>query len=282
MAAHDLSADRFEIKVIKTTGDLIQDKALRDLGGKGLFTREIEDALLRGEIDLAVHSMKDMPTRLPPGLDIACLLPREDVRDAFISLKAKALDDLPHGAVVGTSSLRRQAQVKRLRPDLEVVTYRGNVDTRLRKLAAGEADATFLAAAGLRRLGLADRVTAFMTVDAMLPAVAQGAIGVEIVRDNAPIRALLEPLHHAATAVALDCERAFLARLDGSCQTPIAGLAQLTATGLHFRGMILTPDGVHWRETVREGPADAAARMGDDAARELLERGGPLFRQAVA
>jgi hydroxymethylbilane synthase len=281
MQAHGFAEDQFEIRVIKTTGDLIQDKALRDLGGKGLFTKEIEEALLADEVDLAVHSMKDVPTRLPAGLEISTILPREDVRDAFISLKAKRLMDLPRGAVIGTSSLRRQAQVKRLRPDFKVVNYRGNVETRLRKLAEGEADATFLATAGLRRLELTDHITSPMSPDDMLPAVAQGAIGIEVECDNEWIKSLLAPLHHAETAIAVECERAFLARLDGSCRTPIAGLAQLVRGELQFSGMILTPDGVHCHETAREGvPADAAL-MGDDAGQELLCRAGPQFFKAA-
>jgi hydroxymethylbilane synthase len=226
--------------------------------------------------------MKDMPTKLPAGLEICCILPREDVRDAFISHKAPRLEELPRGAVIGTSSLRRQAQIKRLRPDFKVITYRGNVETRLRKLAEGEADATFLAAAGLRRLGLGEHITSLMEVDDMLPAVAQGAIGIEVCNGNALIKTLLEPLHHAETAVAVECERAFLARLDGSCQTPIAGLARLVGGELHFSGEILTPDGVHWHETAREGDPRNAARLGDDAALELLEKGGPMFFKAVA
>jgi hydroxymethylbilane synthase len=281
IAAHGFAEDQFEIKIIKTTGDIVQDRALRDLGGKGLFTKEIEEALLAGEIDLAVHSMKDVPTRLPAGLEISTILPREDVRDAFISLKAERLADLPRGAVIGTSSLRRQAQVKRLRPDFMVINYRGNVETRLRKLAEGKADATFLAAAGLKRLDLADRITSLMSVDDMPPAVAQGAIGVEVERDNEWIKQLLAPLHHRETAIAVECERAFLARLDGSCRTPIAGLARLIRGDLRFSGMILTPDGIHCHETTREGaPADAAL-LGDDAALELLGRAGPQFFKAA-
>jgi hydroxymethylbilane synthase len=282
MDAHGFAESQFEIRVIKTSGDLIQDKALRDLGGKGLFTKEIEDALLKGEIDIAVHSMKDVPTRLPAGLEICCILPREDVRDAFISLKARSLEDLPRGAVIGTSSLRRQAQVKRLRPDFRVITYRGNVETRLRKLAEGQADATFLAAAGLRRLGMGGHITALMDTDDMLPAVAQGAIGIEVAQSAALMKALLEPLHHAETAIAVECERAFLARLDGSCRTPIAGLARLVGGELQFAGMILTPDGVCCHEVAREGPLEYAAVMGDDAALELLDLAGPQFFRAVA
>jgi hydroxymethylbilane synthase len=281
-AAHQLGEDDFEIVVIKTSGDLIQDRPLSAVGGKGLFTKEIEDALLDGGIDLAVHSMKDMPTRLPDGLDIPCFLPREDVRDAFISLKVKRLADLPKGAVLGTSSLRRQAQVKRLRPDLKVITYRGNVETRLRKLEEGVADATLLAFAGLKRLGLEDRVTALIETDDMLPAVAQGAIGVEIREHDAKMSGLLEALNHAETTTCVAAERAFLAVLDGSCRTPIAGLAELSEGGLRFRGSILTPDGRQCYETERHGSPSDAARLGEDAGRELLSIAGPGFFQAVA
>lgn len=276
-AAHCFEADSVDIQVIKTTGDQIQDKALRDFGGKGLFTKEIEDALLGGTIDLAVHSMKDMPTVLPDGLIIAALLAREDVRDAFLSPKAKSIADLPQGAVVGSSSLRRQAQIKRLRPDLEVVTYRGNVQTRLRKLEEGVVDATLLAFAGLKRLGLEDQVTALIETDAMLPAVAQGAIGVEIRTDDEATARLLEPLHDRATDIRLAAERAFLAKLDGSCRTPIAGLAELGSDFLRFRGMILSPDGRECHETSREGSLDDAAAMGLDAGAELLSHAGPDF-----
>jgi hydroxymethylbilane synthase len=281
-AAHGLTEDDFEIAIIKTSGDIIQDRPLSAVGGKGLFTKEIEDALTDGGIDLAVHSMKDMPTRLPDGLSIPCFLPREDVRDAFISLKVERLADLPKGAVLGTSSLRRQAQVKRLRPDLKVITYRGNVDTRLRKLEEGVADATLLAFAGLKRLGLEHRVTALIDTDDMLPAVAQGAIGVEIRENDERMLGLLDALNHAETATCVAAERAFLAVLDGSCRTPIAGLAELKQGELRFRGSILTPDGRQCYETERHGsPADAVT-LGEDAARELLSIAGPGFFQAVA
>ncbi len=283
MAAHGLPEDAFAIRIIKTTGDRIQDKALRAFGGKGLFTKEIEEALLAGAIDLAVHSMKDMPTALPEGLAIPCILPREDVRDAFISPKARDLASLPEGAVVGTSSLRRQAQLKRLRPDLRIVTYRGNVQTRLRKLDEGVADATLLAMAGLKRLGMEDVATAPIAVETLLPAVAQGAIGVELRAGDEAVGDLLAPLNDEDTALCIAAERAFLARLDGSCRTPIAGLARFDgATGrLAFRGMILKPDGSAAFETAREGAAREAMRMGEDAADELLARAGPGFFDAL-
>jgi hydroxymethylbilane synthase len=275
--AHGPGGHVTDIRVIKTTGDRIQDRPLSEAGGKGLFTKELEEALLAGEIDLAVHSMKDMPTLLPAGLTIACLLPREDVRDAFISRKASSLAALPAGAVVATSSLRRQAQVLHLRPDLKVVPMRGNVETRLRKLEDGVADATLLACAGLRRLGLADRITSAIATDEMLPAVAQGAIGVEMRSGNMLMAELLAPINDEATALAVTAERAFLARLEGSCRTPIAGLAELDGGRLVFRGMILTPDGREAHATRREGRPEEALRLAEDAATELLARAGPNF-----
>jgi hydroxymethylbilane synthase len=282
-AAHHARRQGFEVCVIKTSGDRIQDRPLADAGGKGLFTKEIEEALLAREIDLAVHSMKDMPTILPAGLAVACYLPRADVRDAFISPKAASLTQLPAAAVVGTSSLRRQAQVKRLRPDLQVVALRGNVDTRLRKLEGGAVDATLLACAGLARLGLSSRITEPVSVDDMLPAVAQGAIGVEIRADDERTARLLEPINHAQTALAVAVERAFLARLDGSCKTPIAGLAQLAAPDwLVFRGQILSPDGRRCHTTRREGRPEAAIAMAEDAAAELIALAGPDFFRTLA
>jgi hydroxymethylbilane synthase len=221
-AAQGVAEDAIEIVTIRTSGDRIQDRPLAEAGGKGLFTKEIEEALLAGIVDLAVHSAKDMPTVLPGGLMLAACLPREDVRDAFISRGAPSLRELPQAAVVGTASLRRQAMVKRLRPDVSVVPLRGNVETRIRKLEAGEVDATLLALAGLKRLGLADKATALLDVQEFLPAVGQGAITIEARSDDARIRELLARIDHADTSTALACERAFLAVLDGSCRTPIA------------------------------------------------------------
>jgi hydroxymethylbilane synthase len=282
IAAHGLALEHFDIVIIKTSGDIITDKPLAEFGGKGLFTKEIEEALTARDIDLAVHSMKDVPTKLPDGLEISCLLPREDVRDAFISPKVARLADLPKGAVLGTSSLRRQAQAKRLRPDLTIIPYRGNVDTRLKKLVDGVADATLLAYAGLRRLGLEDRIASLIETDEMLPAIAQGAIGVETRIGDARMNGLLAPLHDAATGICIACERAFLATLDGSCRTPIAGLATLDGDRLRFKGQILAPDGSQSFEATREGSLSDAAAMGDDAARELLDLAGPNFLRAVA
>ena len=277
IAAHGLTEDTVTIRIIKTSGDIIQDRPLSEVGGKGLFTKEIEEALLANEIDLAVHSMKDVPTVLPDGLFISTILKREDVRDAFISLKYKSLAEMPSGSVVGTSSLRRQAQVKRARPDLMVIDFRGNVETRLRKIADGVADATFLAHAGLNRLKLADRITAAIDTTAMLPAVAQGAVGIEIRSNDTATAKALAPLNHTATAICVTAERAFLAKLEGSCHTPIGGLAELNGSTLTFRGEILTPDGTGCHATAHTGPADQAAQIGIDAAQVLLDRAGPEF-----
>jgi hydroxymethylbilane synthase len=276
-AASGVAADRIEIKVIRTTGDAIQDRPLAEAGGKGLFTKEIEDALLSGAIDLAVHSSKDMPTLLPPGLVLSAFLPREDARDAFISRKANTLHALPPGAVVGTASLRRQALVKRLRPDLHIVPLRGNVETRLRKLESGEADATLLAVAGLKRLGLLSAATAILEIDEFVPAVGQGAIGIETRVDDAATRSLVDNINDPDTATALAAERAFLAELDGSCRTPIGGHARVSAGLVRFRGIIVKPDGSEAFEVFREGRAENAAALGADAGRELKSRAGADF-----
>jgi hydroxymethylbilane synthase len=281
-AAHAPSAYAYDIRVIRTSGDRIQDRPLAEAGGsKGFFTKEIEEALLAGEIDIAVHSMKDMPTLLPPGLVVTCYLPRQDVRDAFIGRGFGSLLELPPGAVVGTSSLRRQAQVRRLRPDLQVQSLRGNVETRLKKLTDGVAQATILAMAGLNRLGLQDRVSSPLPVDVMLPAVAQGAVGIECRADDYAMLRLIAPINHQPTGLAVAAERAFLAKLDGSCRTPIAGLAELDDAGLLFRGMILTPDGREWHAAARRGRPAEAIRLAEDAAAELLARAGPNFLRAL-
>jgi hydroxymethylbilane synthase len=271
------NAGAIEIVVIRTSGDRIQDRPLSEAGGKGLFTKEIEEALLAGTIDLAVHSAKDMPTLLPDGLMLAACLPREDVRDAFISRGAPSLRDLPQGAAVGTASLRRQAMVKRLRPDVSTVVLRGNVETRLRKLETGEVDATLLALAGLKRLGLADKATALLDVQEFLPAVGQGAITIEARENDERTRALLAKIDHADTSVALGCERAFLGVLDGSCRTPIAGHAVLNDDGVSFRGMILRPDGSEAHETSRTGNRRDAVALGADAGAELKRRAPANF-----
>ena len=281
MAAWDLPEEAFEICVIKTTGDdrfLIEtDTALKELGGKGLFTREIEDALLAGGIDIAVHSMKDMPVDQPAGLVLETYLPREDVRDAFVSPAGGTLSTLKEGAVVGTSSLRRRAQLLHRRPDLKVVEFRGNVQTRLKKLADGVADCTFLAMAGLRRLGMDEVATATIEPDDMLPAVAQGAIGIERRGDDATTAAMLEAIHDTPTGQRLAAERAFLAALDGSCETPIAGLAELDGGQLTLRGEILRTDGSEALSDAVSGQIEDGAAMGRALAQDLLARAGDGF-----
>lgn len=276
-AAFALPAEAFEIVVIKVTGDQIQDRALKEIGGKGLFTREIEEALLAGAIDIAVHSMKDMPTLQPEGLLIDCYLPREDVRDAFVSTTFATLDDLPQGAVVGSSSLRRRAQLAHRRPDLQLVEFRGNVQTRLKKLGDGVAAATFLAMAGLNRLGMAGVARSAIGPEQMLPAVAQGAIGVERRADDDRTAAMLTAIHDRPTGVRLAAERSMLLHLDGSCETPIAGLALLEGDRLWLRGEILRPDGTRVLTGEVRGPAGDGAAMGRDLAAELLGRAGPGF-----
>ncbi|MCU0900714.1 MAG: hydroxymethylbilane synthase [Cypionkella sp.] len=270
--AFDLPQEAFEICVIKVMGDQILDKALKDIGGKGLFTREIEEALLDGSIDIAVHSMKDMPTQQPPGLILDCYLPREDVRDAFISPHVARLADLPQGAVVGSSSLRRRAQLRLKRPDLQLVEFRGNVQTRMKKLEDGVAVATFLAMAGLNRLGMTHVVRSAIDPEDMLPAVAQGAIGVERRQDDARTAQMLAAIHDHPTGLRLAAERAMLARLDGSCETPIAGLATLDGDQIHLRGEILRPDGSESLTGSRSGPVGSAADLGRALAEDLLSR----------
>ena len=261
---------------IRTTGDQIVDRPLAEAGGKGLFTKEIDEALIQGRVDLAVHSAKDLPTRLPDGIVIAACLERADVRDAFLSPVASRLEDLPAGARLGTSSLRRKAMALRLRPDLTVLDMRGNVETRLAKLQAGVADATLLAAAGLGRLGLLDRATGLMDADDWLPAVGQGVIAITARADDATVRGRLAAIDHLETSVALRAERAYLAVLDGSCRTPIGGLARLDGA-LRFKGIIVRPDGSEAHGVTRSGPAADAERIGAEAGAELKRRGGPDF-----
>ena len=277
IAAHGLGEDAVALEPITTSGDRIRDKPLRDFGGKGLFTKEIDEALLDKRVDIAVHSMKDLPTELPPGTTIAAVLPRGDVRDAFISAKGESLAALPPGAVVGSSSLRRQAQVKRLRPDLQAIDFRGNVETRLKKLDQGIVDATLLALAGLERLGLTRHVTSVLPTDEMLPAVAQGAIGVSCRSDDVKTRDLLQALNDDCAATAVSCERAFLGELDGSCRTPIAGLAEIADGVLRFRGLVLNPEGTEWHEIEKSGAPEDAVGIGASSGRELLALAGPNF-----
>lgn len=266
-----------EIVTIVTTGDRIKDRNLTEIGGKGLFTKEIEEALLGGAIDLAVHSMKDLPAQLPKNLAIAGVLPRQDPRDAFISSVARTVNDLPRGARIGSSSVRRTAQLRRKRQDLTFTNFRGNVETRLKKLKAGEVDATLLACAGLNRLGLASEISCAIEVEEMLPALGQGAIGIEARLNDESLRSTIEQINDRTTAIAIACERAFLRELDGSCKTPIAGYAHVKDGRLFFSGETLTPDGVEVFTASREGlPADAEA-MGKDAGKDVKRRGGHLM-----
>jgi hydroxymethylbilane synthase len=262
---------------IRTSGDAITDRPLIEAGGKGLFTKEIDEALLAGRVEIAVHSAKDMPTRLPEGLVIAACLKREDVRDAFLSNVARVLADLPKGAVLGTSSLRRKALALRARPDLKVLDMRGNVETRIRKLGEGAADATLLALAGLRRLGLADRATSLIDADDWLPAVAQGAIAIVTRTDDAASRGLAAKIDDPETSLAVAAERAFLEVLDGSCRTPIGALARIDGDRLRFRGIIVKPDGSSAHEVERSGAAGDGEKLGAEAGAELARRGGPDF-----
>ncbi|WP_293577645.1 hydroxymethylbilane synthase [Phaeobacter sp.] len=280
-AAFDLPQDAFEIVVIKTTGDnqalIAADKPLKELGGKGLFTKEIEEDLLSGAIDIAVHSMKDMPVQQPDGLLLETYLPREDVRDAFISPALGSIHDLAEGAVVGTSSLRRRAQLLNRRPDLQVVEFRGNVQTRLRKLTDGVAECTFLAMAGLNRLAMDDVPAHAIETDDMLPAVAQGAIGIERRSADHRAGAMLEAIHDRATGQRLAAERAFLAALDGSCETPIGGLAELDGATLRLRGEVLRPDGSESLADKQTCAIEDGPELGRSMARALLQKAGPGF-----
>lgn len=272
MQAFDLPEGAFEVVVITTSGDRIQDRPLKEVGGKGLFTKEIEEDMLSGKIDIAVHSMKDMPVAQPEGLVLDTYLPREDVRDAFVSPNVKRLADLDQGAVVGTSSLRRRAQLLNFRPDLQVIEFRGNVQTRLKKLADGVAEATFLAMAGLVRLDRMDVVQSAIEVDEMLPAVAQGAIGIERRVDDVRVADMLAALHDVHTGQRLTAERAFLAALDGSCETPIGGLAVLEGGNVYLRGEILRPDGTECLADEGRAPIEDAAELGRAVAARLRDR----------
>ncbi|KAL7130628.1 hypothetical protein ABFS83_13G147500 [Erythranthe nasuta] len=270
-----------QIVIIKTTGDKILSQPLADIGGKGLFTKEIDEALINSDIDIAVHSMKDVPTYLPENTILPCNLPREDVRDAFICLTAASLAELPAGSVVGTASLRRKSQLLNRYPSLKVVeNFRGNVQTRLKKLNEGVVQATLLALAGLKRLNMTENVTAIMSIDDMLPAVAQGAIGIACRSDDEKMATYLASLNHEETRLAISCERAFLEKLEGSCRTPIAGYAHRDENGdCFFRALIASPDGTEVLETSRKGPYayDDMMKMGVDAGEELLSRAGPGF-----
>lgn len=262
-----------ESQIIKTKGDIIQDTPLAKIGDKGLFTKEIEDALLRGDIDLAVHSMKDLPTKLPDGLQIGAILEREDPRDAFISHKFKSFAELPAGAMVATSSLRRKANILLHRPDLQLVDIRGNVDTRLKKLILKDYDGMILAVAGLVRLGLQCEIAEILPPEMMLPAAAQGALGIEIRENDSAMMELLAPLHHPPTGAAVTAERSFLKALEGGCQVPIGALAQVENGRLRLDGIVSDPDGkIHFRGTV-SGELSAADQLGKQLAQQLLQQG---------
>lgn len=271
-----------EIVVVSTVADRVLDRPLSEIGGKGLFTKELEQALFADEVDVAVHSMKDVETWLPDGLVIGCILERDDPRDAFLAAsEAKGFDDLPPGARVGTSSLRRGAQVLMRRPDLRIVPLRGNANTRMRKLEAGECDATLLALAGLQRLGMESVAKSVLSVEEMLPAVAQGALGIECRAGDDSIRALLAPVACATTTTALEAERGLLAALDGSCRTPIAALARIDGDRLHLDGLLFLPDGSrHWAVT-RDGLAADAAAIGKEAGEALRHAAGRTYTERL-
>ncbi len=279
--AHRLDPEQFEIVKITTSGDRIQDRALLEAGGKGLFTKEIEEALLAGAIDVAVHSAKDMQTFLPPGLVVGAYLEREDVRDALIARDAESLEALRPEAVLGTASLRREALARRARPDLRIALLRGNVPTRLRRVEAGEFDATLLAAAGLKRLDLDNHITAFMPLDAFPPACGQGAVAIECRAEDPRIRDLLAPVDHRETAAAVTCERAFLGSLDGSCRTPIAGYATTSGGALRFGGLLLSPDGAQSYEASLTGDVADAAEIGRAAGAEIRAKAPRAFLDAL-
>ena len=275
--AHGMAEDQFEIVVMSTAGDRILDRPLSEAGGKGLFTKEIEEALLNGSIDIAVHSSKDMPTQLPEGLVLSAFLPREDVHDAFIGREVAKLEDLPHGATIGSSSLRRQAQIGRIRPDIKVVMFRGNVQTRLRKLEEGQVDGTLLAHAGLRRLGLDHLITELLDMKRFLPAPGQGAICIECRQSDEGARMMTRSIASPETEAALLCERAFLASLDGDCKTPIAANATVDLDRILFTGMVLTPDGTVSHVVEDRGSVDEAATIGKRAGASIRAKAGPDF-----
>lgn len=277
-AAHHLPEEAIDIIPIATTGDMILNRNLTEIGGKGLFTKEIEELLLAGEIDMAVHSMKDMPAMIPDGLTIAALLPREDPRDAFLSGKYGSVAELPLGAVIGTSSSRRQAQLLHTRPDLKIIPFRGNVLTRLDKLLKQNlADATILAVAGLKRIHMENSITQVIETETMLPAVAQGAIGVECRSGDTVMLERLAVINHQPTAWCVQAERAFLEVLEGNCRTPMAALAELAGEHLSLRTLIATQDGITVHRTERHGTVSDAFLLGKDAGEALLKEGGPHF-----
>ena len=269
------------LKRIQTSGDKIQDVPLAKIGGKGLFVKEIEEALLRGEIDLAVHSMKDVPSVLPEGLEIVCVPEREDPRDALIAREGQSLEKLPVGGRVGTSSLRRQAQVLHVRPDLEIAVLRGNVDTRLRKVRENHFDAIILAASGLKRLGWEQEVTEYLSLDVSLPAIGQGSLGLEGRKDDAFVRDLVAQFEHRPTRIAVTAERALLTRLEGGCQVPIAGYATLQGDTLTLDGLVASLDGKRYIRRVLSGSADEAVSLGTRVAEQLLDGGAQPILQEI-
>jgi hydroxymethylbilane synthase len=270
--AHGIAPDDIEILAIKTTGDAIVDRSFADSGGKGIFTKEIDEALLSGSVDLSVHSAKDVQTILPEGLQIAAAPPRADPRDVFLSMRAGSLETLPHGAKLGTASVRRRALALRIRPDLEISLLRGNVHTRMDKMRRGECDATILAFAGLQRLGLTEHATQVLDPMQYPPAVAQGIIAIETRSGDEKTKTLLRAINHAESFAALTAERAFLAALDGSCKTPIAGHARIEGGKLRFSGLVITPDGKTFAGVSHEGDPRDAARIGREAGDNLLQR----------
>lgn len=278
-AAHGVRSEDIAIRTFTTTGDRLTDRPLSEAGGKGLFSKEIETALVAGEIDLGVHSSKDMASVLPEGLVLAAFLEREDIRDAFVSLKYASLDEMPQGARLGSSSIRRAAQMLRARPDLEIVPFRGNVGTRLQKLSDGVADATLLASAGLNRLGQSDKITAYLDPHEFLPAPAQGAICVEIRADDTRTAGLVAPLDHTPTSTALSVERALLTTLDGSCRTPIGAFTELNEFSCSLTAEILSPDGREFYRDSLSGRPDEAPRIGAELGRRLLAAAGPDFER---
>jgi len=275
--AHQVPQEAIEIRTITTSGDRLTDAPLSEMGGKGLFSKEIEGALEAGEIDLGVHSSKDMATRLPDGLVLAAFLEREDIRDAFVSLTAKSIDEMPRGAKLGSSSLRRSSQMLRARPDLQIVPFRGNVDTRLRKLAEGVADATLLAVAGLNRLGRHGEITAYLDPELFPPAPAQGAIGIEIRATDSRTAELIKPLDHPPTHLAVRAERALLGALDGSCRTAIGALTRIEGQTLHLTSEILSPDGKIAVRYSHSGPLADPERVGHELGQMLRDKAGSDF-----
>ncbi len=272
---------RVELLGMSTKGDRILDAPLAKIGGKGLFVKELEQGMLEGTADIAVHSMKDVPVELPEGLHLPIIMQREDPRDAFVSNRYASLDELPQGACIGTSSLRRQSQLSERRPDLVIKPLRGNVNTRLAKLDAGEFDAIILASAGLIRLGFSERIASFISAEQSLPAIGQGAVGIECRKDDERINSLLKPLHHEETAICVRAERAMNHRLNGGCQVPIAGYAELEEGKIHMRGLVGEPDGSHILRAEAVGDATKTEQLGIQVADELLSRGADRILKAL-